>query len=623
MLDVKGFSKQLNKTSIAAFIASMLGGAAISRTSALTTTNPFTLLLLILLFPFIKAGLEVRSRRTRLAGALCGAFFTCACFLARLEGITQNDIAVLRYYDSFVSTIGFMCLFVPLCTFFYDKLKGLELTADRDMPSGKRRAACFFISMGIMLLCWIPYFLYVFPANITADSMHELNQAWGQEDLSNHHPIAHTALIWLTTKLGKLLFHDNTNAIAVYSVTQMILLSAAFSYFITTLYQMRVKKRFFMPMIPLFAVICYHGDFSVTMWKDVPFAGFVLVFTVTLWRILLSWKAGRKMSRFEMIMLFISGIGVCLFRSNGLYAFFFLFVFLLIFCIKYKKFPLLGITAASLAVALLIKGPLYKALDVTPPDAIESLSLPAQQISAVITADGEMTQEQWGLLSKVVDVKKVPDTYIPSISDPIKEIVRLTGDQEYLTEHKGEYLKLWLDLGLHYPQIYLIAHINQTKGYWYPDIQYWVYGDADFRPDNLEGVERRSKMSEKTAEDFRTYRDLYGSCHYLGLFWSIGLMVWLMIFMLGAAFNNRKKSLMLCYLPVLGVWATLLIATPVYAEFRYAYSLFVTVPLLCFIPFVSEKPLLRDINKPETAEVTAVKAEEKPAEAPVPETENT
>nr|MCR5111667.1 hypothetical protein [Ruminococcus sp.] len=43
---------------------------------------------------------------------------------------------------------------------------------------------------------------------------------------------------------------------------------------------------------------------------------------------------------------------------------------------------------------------------------------------------------------------------------------------------------------------------------------------------------------------------------------------------------------LLVYLPVFGVYITLLIATPVYSEFRYIYSLFTSLPMFCIVPFL-------------------------------------
>lgn len=44
-----------------------------------------------------------------------------------------------------------------------------------------------------------------------------------------------------------------------------------------------------------------------------------------------------------------------------------------------------------------------------------------------------------------------------------------------------------------------------------------------------------------------------------------------------------KKQNILVFFPVLAILASLMIATPVFAEFRYAYSIVVTVPLFIAI----------------------------------------
>ena len=62
----------------------------------------------------------------------------------------------------------------------------------------------------------------------------------------------------------------------------------------------------------------------------------------------------RKTPVFETVMLFFTGLGMCLFRSNGLYAYMLTFVFLLIFCIRFRQKVLLAVSAAVLLILYLI-----------------------------------------------------------------------------------------------------------------------------------------------------------------------------------------------------------------------------------------------------------------------------
>ena len=95
-------------------------------------------------------------------------------------------------------------------------------------------------------------------------------------------------------------------------------------------------------------------------------------------------------------------------------------------------------------------------------------------------------------------------------------------------------------------------------------------------------------------------------------------MTWVTLFMTGAAFIRKNKKFVLIYLPVIGVILTLLIATPVFAEFRYAYCVFACVPLFCCIPFLNTEYL----KCPEPVKIKKIKTESKPEPEPDTETES-
>ena len=269
-------------------------------------------------------------------------------------------------------------------------------------------------------------------------------------------------------------------------------------------------------------------------------------------------------------------------RSNGLYAFFFLFA-VSVFVFFRKSKAVIGIMGAALAASLIIKEPVYNSMNVKPVDTIEALSIPSQQIAAVISYNRTLTDEQYELLSKVVEVDKIKDAYLNCVSDPVKDLVRETDNQQYIVDHKGEFIKLYLQLGMKYPDIYLRSYLDQTEGYWYSDVQYWIIADITL----TEGFNIEKKQCLGIFNDFFFYFiSSYLETPYMGLVYSIGSAVWLYIFAFGAAMRRQKKMIMLVFIPILGVYLTLLIATPVYSEFRYIYSLFTTLPLFCAIPFM-------------------------------------
>ena len=73
------------------------------------------------------------------------------------------------------------------------------------------------------------------------------------------------------------------------------------------------------------------------------------------------------------------------------------------------------------------------------------------------------------------------------------------------------------------------------------------------------------------------------------LFKSIGLTTWIIIacFVLNIA-NKQKITAFLSIVPIC-IILTLCIATPVFSEFRYAYSSFTCIPLIIGLTFFGKK----------------------------------
>ncbi len=566
-------------------IASLLSGVAMTEYLSLNTTSIFSLVFLFLMYPIFRMSFRQKSKKVIVTSYIIGFFYATALALFRIERVFKSEKTVIWFVFLY---LGMFIAFSNLLIVIYTRLlkSNFCIKNPEKRKTGKLcLAAVFFSCMIIMLIGWLPYYLSAFPGNVTADSHWQIMQITGMKPYSNHHPVACTVMIKMFYNLGISLFGGNqTYAVATANECQAILLSAAFSYMLMTLYKFKVKLAVIIPTLAFYTIIPYNFVYSVTMWKDVWFAGIVVVLSTTLWRLIKYYKDGESHAPvFEIIMLFVFGVGMCLFRSNGLYAYLVLVPFIFFYFIK-KNWAVALSAVIALPMVFFIKGPVYTAMGVEPPDMIESLSIPAQHIARAICDGAELTAEQRELLSHVVDIDRVSSKYLSYISDPIKDLVRDTGDQEYLAEHKKEFLKLWIDIGKKYPKSYILAQIDQTYGYWFPDVQYWVY-PKEFRNTNYD-FEKTPLVSDETSTAISEYMESYKQIPYFGLLWSIGTASWVCLFMFGMCYLKKKHGCLIIYIPVLAVLATLMIATPVYAEFRYAYSLFTTLPLLSVIPFV-------------------------------------
>lgn len=429
-------------------------------------------------------------------------------------------------------------------------------------------------SMCICLLLWIPYFLAFYPGILSSDSIDQLNQILGLSPYSNHHPWLHTLFIGLFYKAGSAIGESANAGVAFYIVVQMLIMSAIYAYLITTLYRRHIKGFFLILCLFYYAVLPFQAIYSITLWKDILFSGVFLLFSIILWQ--LGTEAPAK---FRYIACFFIGVLVCLLRSNGFYTYLFCLPFLIYFFRKIRR-PFLLVSGLTLAAVFLFKGPVMSVNHVSEPDALESLSIPLQQVAATITSQGTgcLTDEEADLLGQAIDLNEISTKYYRHISDPIKNLIRVSGNLDFLLRHKLEFLKLYLSLGLRYPKEYLSAYIDQTYGYWYPDVSYWVF--LLETPNNSFSFYQNPLLPEKIYTFLSNISSAYEDIPFYRLLWRIGTYIWIMLICLAVVIQKKCKALIPVFLPSIGLWLSLLVATPVYAEFRYAYPIIVTVPLL-------------------------------------------
>ena len=555
--------------------------AAVVWTLGLQTSNVFVVPLAIILWFFLKSDRiqtirQGQGKTEKIVVNLIAGVFAVFWVMGNYDVYQEKGIFLIIQYA--VSMLGIYLLLRECIEILVYKLSRCNLrSADIQKISPFRFGICVFF---ICILCWLPYFLTYYPGIITDDAEWQLEQAIGLRPFSNHQPWIHTMFHRLFYKIGYYLFHTVNAGVAVCVVVQMGVMAAAFAYLITTFYREHMKRGVLYGCVIYFALIPFHALYAITLWKDVAMGAVVLCFSVSVWRMTGERKVGIGTSLIFLIM----GLLLCILRSNGFYAYLLCVPFFLLF-LKRNRRSILLFSVMTIVLTLFYKGPVLKYYGVTPPDTIESLSIPAQHIARVIADDGTLSEKQEKLLSKAVDVSQIKKEYDPALSDPIKTLVRQTGNQEYIAEHKVDYFKLWIELGIEHPSTYLKAQIDQTKGYWYPDIQYWV--TTTMMKENSWGMYRDSKMPGCVLNIMRFVETLYKQIPILGLLWSIGFYTWTMILLAGVTIC-RKKSIA-PFFPVAAILLSLFIATPVQAEFRYSYAMMTTIPLFIMIACSEEK----------------------------------
>lgn len=572
---------------------------AIMRIGNFSATNVIAVLFFGLSFSFLKQLKkqvyilnEATLKNQKLIAIILSAIFTLF-YLADTRKTIVGDLNNKLFQLVILAAVS-----IGLYLLLYYGIRFLMLKIHfMDLPDCENKEKLIsrlpIISFVVCVFCRIPWLLYSYPGIMTPDSINQFEQVIGMKPFSNHHPWLHTMTISLFYNIGTIFSDSKNGAFVFFTIFQICFMALAVSYLVWVISKYTKNLYLLFGLIGIYAFLPYHNVMAICIWKDVMFGGTLLLFCTSLFYLL---KEGiKKETKWSIILYFVSGFLMCLYRSNGWYAFIVTFPFLLIAFRKNWKI-MVPLHIALLGLVLVVKGPVMNHYEVTQPDFVESVSIPLQQIGRVVATGQQLTVEQEELLEKIMKLEHVPELYTEYISDNMKELVR-ANDPQYLAEHKLEFLKLWIALGLEYPDIYLDAYVAQTRGYYSPSATYNV-AEVDGIIDSETGLYReyllRGQIVVKIREILIKLQDmipLYGALWNMGsLFWGTLLFLGLSIARINTFSMKAKMSfldLITVWMPNMAVIATLLIATPVAIEFRYAYNLAYCIPLYFAIMMVT------------------------------------
>ncbi|MBO4904972.1 MAG: hypothetical protein J5367_07085 [Lachnospiraceae bacterium] len=441
-------------------------------------------------------------------------------------------------------------------------------------PDGRRPILFFLIPfVGISVLYLTIYFCCYYPGLLSLDSIDQVDQIFTGV-YSNHQPFYHTLLISLFIRTGLAVSGNINAAVCAYAIFQVVFMAAVFSFVIYNMALLRLPTSAAVITGIWYALMPFHIMFSFTVWKDVLFGAFVTCL-ITFFIRLMTDIGNRSLN---YIGFAISGPFICLLRSNGLFAY--LFVFLAMILLSRKQKKILYIMLTTILVCLFLKHGLLKICGVTAPDTVESLSIPLQQISRVIVEDGYIEEADRELFSQIIDIDSVKDEYDPEISDPIKNMIRDFGNQEYLSQNIGAFGAAYLKTFVHNPMTYVIAWTDSTRGYWNSGYDYWIwYWDVE---SNGFGI-TRSVASPRVLQIMDEYLWLYYNNTIFRVFTAIGLHVWILLMLLSVNIFTGNRTGIIAAIPILAILLSLLISSPVFSEFRYMYALFCSLPIITAI----------------------------------------
>lgn len=448
-------------------------------------------------------------------------------------------------------------------------------------PPCKRRRLFVFAAL---MTCYLPYLLAYYPGIVLNDTITSIQQALEMEPLVNHHPVMYTLFIKWCMHLGEALLGSRTHGYALYTLSQMVYVSACLAYLIDWVCRhVRHSRPAAVAMTALFGLVPYFAAYSVAGWKDPVFSVSIAALSVQLLGDALHPK--EKRSAASVAAYFAMLFMVAFSRTNGIGVIACVFVWQLLCLLirAIKRMPLhAGFAAASamsIAVFFFVHGPVFSAMGVTT-DKREVNSLVLQQMARVAALGGDMSDSDREFLNELLPLENYKETYRPCCVDLLK------WDPQFsiAAMERGMYGR-WLSLLLKNPVAYVEAWELNTFGFWtinVPEINY-----ADW---NLSAGVIRNKLDPQYVQNtFTEYgiemKNLLGNDAVRRFLptdeWFIpaGWMFWASVFLFLCMMLSGQWTLLVALVPTFGLLLPLILVTPTCYWIRYAAAAHYLLPV--------------------------------------------
>lgn len=527
----------------------------------------------------IKRTMDITNKRMTIVTGILSIVF------ALIELICKSinyDYTLNHIFDKWilVNLIGYFTIAWSLITNLFYLFEKANLDNEKVKKILDSKIMHFLACALLMLIVWSPIFLRYYPGISTPDSSSQIYQTVGIDKVTDHHPFAHTAIISVFINIGTKLFNSVETGIALYSIFSMCFLATCFSLVLNYLKQIKVPSIVRLVILLWYMFYPINAIYSITMWKDIIFAGIVPLLIIQYIRLIFDTENFLK-NKLNIFLCILISVFTIIIRHNGLYMILLSCPFVIIVLRKYWK-KVVPLFLAIFIINSVYNFTIYNILKIPKGSIVEMLSIPLQQIARVEKYHrDELNEETMEKINKLFVKENIGDYYNPTLSDDVKWSV----DEEYLSNDKKEFISLWLQLLRPYFKDYVESFISNSYGYYYPEAKNWVYSEATMG-EKL-GIEQHPIIkSDKISEYIgkTSSRDN----PVVSMLFSVGFIFWVIIVCLGYKIYKKEYKYILVYLPIGILWLTL-IASPVFCEFRYAYPLFTTLPLLISLNFTKKE----------------------------------
>lgn len=406
-----------------------------------------------------------------------------------------------------------ICIIV---NFLFLGICNVKLHLEQTELNQEKKYSEYIFYIGILMLCWLPYIVIMFPGAMNPDTRDQLAQIVGNERLcwtartvnidttnslwNNHHPVFYTWILSWFVEIGRMI-GSYPWAFEIYCVLQCILLAGTISCLLMYLKKRGISKRVCMLILGFFALNPVVPLYGMTVMKDTLF-GILMLACVSLFYEL--FRNPKVFSTKKAFCLIIAAFLLMLVRNNGFYLLLMLLPVALWFYRKDKttmKRILFIMILPLLVFQVGINGILFHQLKISQGSPREMMSVPFQQTARYIKEYGDTISEaDEKVILKILSnpensLQTIADKYESTRADSVKGMYNKNASSEDMKE----YIKVWFKYLLKHPTVYIQAFLNLDYGWFTMDSKKDnVYYDGitdETTKEVLSGLESPEKLS--------------------------------------------------------------------------------------------------------------------------------
>lgn len=458
----------------------------------------------------------------------------------------------------------------------------------------------FLIQWLIIFLLWIPVFLAYYPTIWAYDVAVQTPSIIGNE-LNTFHPLIHTLFIdnifSFGTKIG-----GYELGFVLLSIIQMIILSFCFAFSIEKITTYMRNKKFNkvlrIALIVFYGIMPFNSILSISMTKDVLFAGFFLV-TFTLMYSIIKEDNIKKLKKSEIVLYIVFCTLTLLFRNNAIYAYLlFIFVIIILYFIQKQNKKILLIFIIPIATYFITQnGMIYLTGAVRSKGKQEMYSVPMQCLIGTTIKHQELlpkygkNKKLFGLVPRDAFSKNIKYDYNDYIADGIKS--------KWAQSTAIDDIKLiftWIKYGFKYPGDYIDSWGKLVIGAWYPfdtthaniyqNMDRQGYLLTDYKETlNFPKPESKLKRLENQLEEVAT-KNVHQKYPIISLIFAPATYIWIIVFFMIFSIYNKLKKETIPLIFILTLYFTILLSPTI--VIRYMYPIIVVAPIV-ITKFISRK----------------------------------